>query len=198
MVRTHRGALPARRHVGVPRGRDPVAARALREHGAHVLRERARRALWHGRRVHRPGARRAPGCATRRAAVRAHGRRPGWRRSGDRTARRASMRVARGRRPRALQPFLSGTAMNASNVAIVGATGAVGRTLLSILEERRFPLDRLTLLATSRSAGETRAFGGRHIPVQEVSPALLEGHDLVFFSAGTEAAKRWVPVAVER
>jgi len=108
------------------------------------------------------------------------------------------MRVARRGERHRLQPFSSGTQMNATNVAIVGATGAVGRTLLSILEERRFPVDRLTLLATSRSAGETRTFCGHEHPVQEVSPALLEGHDFVFLSAGTEAAKRWAPVAVER
>ena len=87
--------------------------------------------------------------------------------------------------------------MNPTKVAIVGATGALGRTFLSILEERRFPIERLTLLATSRSAGERLVFCGREIPVQEVSAALLEGHDFVFFSAGTEPAKRWAPVAVE-
>src|SRR5215470_11620146 len=88
--------------------------------------------------------------------------------------------------------------MNPSKVAIVGATGAVGRTLLSILEERRFPIERLTLLVTSRSAGDRLLVGGREIEVQEVAPTLLEGHDFVFFSAGTEAAKRWAPVALER
>src|SRR5262249_7674552 len=88
--------------------------------------------------------------------------------------------------------------MNPAKVALVGATGAVGRTLLSILEERRFPIERLTLLATSRSAGDQMRFGGREVAVQEASASLLEGHDFVFFSAGTDAAKRWAPVAVER
>ena len=88
--------------------------------------------------------------------------------------------------------------MNPTKVAIVGATGAVGRTFLSILEERRFPIERLTLLATSRSAGERLLFAGREIPVHEVSASLLEGHDFVFFSAGTDPAKRWAPLAVER
>jgi aspartate-semialdehyde dehydrogenase len=88
--------------------------------------------------------------------------------------------------------------MNPAKVALVGATGAVGRTLLSILEERRFPIGRLTLLATSRSAGERLLFGGREIPVQEVSATLLEGHDFAFFCASTDAARRWAPAAVER
>jgi len=88
--------------------------------------------------------------------------------------------------------------MKPAKVAVVGATGAVGRTMVSILEERRFPVERLTLLATSRSAGERLRFGGREIAVQEVSAALLEDHDYVFFSAGTEPAKRWAPVATER
>jgi aspartate-semialdehyde dehydrogenase len=88
--------------------------------------------------------------------------------------------------------------MNPAKVALVGATGAVGRTLLSILEERRFPIERLTLLATSRSAGDRLIFAGREIAVQEVSASLLEGHDFIFFSAGTDPARRWAPVAVER
>jgi len=88
--------------------------------------------------------------------------------------------------------------MNPAKVAVVGATGAVGRTLLSILEERRFPIARMTLLATSRSAGERLSFGGQEIAVQEVSASLLEDHDYVFFSAGSDGAKRWAPLAVER
>src|SRR5215467_7696784 len=88
--------------------------------------------------------------------------------------------------------------MNPAKVALVGATGAVGRTLLSILEERRFPIERLTLLATSRSAGERMLFAGREIAVQEISASLLEGHDFAFFCASTDAARRWAKVAVER
>jgi aspartate-semialdehyde dehydrogenase len=83
-------------------------------------------------------------------------------------------------------------------VAIVGATGAVGRTFLSLLEERRFPVGGLRLLATSRSAGETLPFGSERIPVEEVSAEALAGHDIAFFSAGADAARQWAPVAVER
>jgi len=83
-------------------------------------------------------------------------------------------------------------------VAIVGATGAVGRTFLSLLEERRFPVGALRLLATARSAGETLPFGSERVPVEEVSAEALAGHDLAFFSAGADAARRWAPVAVER
>lgn len=83
-------------------------------------------------------------------------------------------------------------------VAIVGATGAVGRTFLAMLEERRFPVGELCLLATARSAGESLPFGSDRLPVREVGPEALAGHDLVFFSAGAEAARRWAPAAVER
>lgn len=83
-------------------------------------------------------------------------------------------------------------------VAVVGATGAVGRTLVSLLEERSFPVARLRLLATARSAGERLAFRGEALAVDEVSEAALEGHDVVLFSAGADAARHWGKVAVER
>jgi aspartate-semialdehyde dehydrogenase len=84
------------------------------------------------------------------------------------------------------------------NVAIVGATGAVGRTLLSLFAERRFPIAKLRLLATARSAGEERTFAGQSLPVEEVAADALGGHDVVFFSAGADAARRWAPEAVSR
>jgi aspartate-semialdehyde dehydrogenase len=82
-------------------------------------------------------------------------------------------------------------------VAIVGATGAVGRTMLSILEERSFPLDELVLLASERTAGTRLKFRGEERTVQELTPSSLEGIDLALSSCGSAIAQTWVPEAAE-
>jgi aspartate-semialdehyde dehydrogenase len=82
-------------------------------------------------------------------------------------------------------------------VAIVGATGAVGRTLLGVLAERKFPVGALRLYATARSAGGTIDFGGAACPVAEATPEAMRGHDLVFFSAGADISRALAPHAVE-
>jgi aspartate-semialdehyde dehydrogenase len=81
-------------------------------------------------------------------------------------------------------------------VAILGATGAVGSTLLRVLEERSFPLDELRLLASSRSAGEQRRYAGRELTVQAVGPGSFDGIDLAIFSAGAARSREWAPQAV--
>ena len=81
-------------------------------------------------------------------------------------------------------------------VAIVGATGAVGRTLLTVLDERRFPIRELRLLATTRSQGESVSWRGTTHRVEVVDAARLAACDLVFLTAGTEAARTWAPLAV--
>lgn len=86
--------------------------------------------------------------------------------------------------------------MRAVNVAVVGATGAVGQELLQILEERKFPIQSLRLLASPRSAGRKLVFNGREYTVEAVSADKFEGMDLAFFAAGGEASKQWVPAAV--
>ena len=63
-----------------------------------------------------------------------------------------------------------------TRLAILGATGAVGTTLLRVLEERAFPLDELRLLASERSAGTQIRFGGRELTVQAVGPGSFDGH----------------------
>ncbi len=83
------------------------------------------------------------------------------------------------------------------NVAILGATGAVGAELLELLAERAFPLADLKLLASPRSAGITLEFQGENIPVEPVSPAAFQGVDLVLASAGASVSREWAPVAVE-
>ena len=81
-------------------------------------------------------------------------------------------------------------------VAIAGATGAVGVELMACLEQRKFPLSELRLLASARSAGKTMKFRGGDLPVQELTDQSLEGVDIALFSAGGAQSKRFAPAAV--
>jgi aspartate-semialdehyde dehydrogenase len=81
-------------------------------------------------------------------------------------------------------------------VAIAGATGAVGVELMACLEQRKFPLSELRLLASARSVGKTMKFRGNDVPVQELTDASLEGVDIALFSAGGAQSKRFAPAAV--
>jgi aspartate-semialdehyde dehydrogenase len=83
------------------------------------------------------------------------------------------------------------------NVAIAGATGAVGQELLSILAERNFPLKSLKLLASARSAGKKIKFNGEDITVQELRHDSFQGIDLVLSSAGGSISKEYMPSAVK-
>ena len=86
---------------------------------------------------------------------------------------------------------------NSYNVAILGATGAVGTELLQLLEERNFPLKSLKLLASSRSAGRKVSFGGEEVTVEAVSDAAFEGVDIVLASAGGTTSQKWVKAIVD-
>jgi len=81
-------------------------------------------------------------------------------------------------------------------VAILGATGAVGEEFLRILAERRFPVGELRLLASPRSAGQSREFGGRSLLVAAVGPSSFDGVRFALFSAGATASREWSPIAV--
>jgi aspartate-semialdehyde dehydrogenase len=81
------------------------------------------------------------------------------------------------------------------NVAIAGATGAVGETLLQLLAERQFPVDRLVALASERSAGDTVAFGTRSLTVQALDDFDFAGIDFAFFSAGGSVSRQHAPRA---
>ncbi len=81
-------------------------------------------------------------------------------------------------------------------VAIAGATGAVGVELMACLEQRKFPLSELRLLASARSVGKTMKFRGGDIAIQELTDKSLEGVDIALFSAGGAQSKRFAPVAV--
>jgi aspartate-semialdehyde dehydrogenase len=82
------------------------------------------------------------------------------------------------------------------NVAILGATGAVGQELLELLAERNFPLKELKLLASPRSSGSKISFKGQEITVETVSNQSFVGVDLVLASAGGSTSKAWAKKAV--
>ena len=81
------------------------------------------------------------------------------------------------------------------HVAIVGATGAVGAELLSVMERRGFPVEQLRPLSSSRSAGKTVFFRNREIITEELTPESFKGIDIAFFSAGGDISRRYVPIA---
>jgi aspartate-semialdehyde dehydrogenase len=80
-------------------------------------------------------------------------------------------------------------------VAVVGATGAVGREMTRILEERRFPVDDFVPLASARSAGRTVGFDGRDHEVRELSIETLRGVDVALVSAGASVSQSFIPEA---
>ncbi|MFH1847318.1 MAG: aspartate-semialdehyde dehydrogenase [Candidatus Omnitrophota bacterium] len=86
---------------------------------------------------------------------------------------------------------------NKYNVAIMGATGAVGAQFLNILAQRDFPLDELRLLASERSKGKKLIFKGEEKEVQVLDKNAFEGIDIVLASAGASRSKEFLPYAVE-
>ncbi|MBL9150707.1 MAG: aspartate-semialdehyde dehydrogenase [Phycisphaerae bacterium] len=82
-------------------------------------------------------------------------------------------------------------------VAIVGATGAVGEEMLSILAQRRFPMQSVKLLASKRSAGSVVDFRGRRLLVEELTEDSFDGVHLALFSAGKTVSKQYCPIAVQ-
>lgn len=85
----------------------------------------------------------------------------------------------------------------APHVAIVGATGAVGEEFLRVLQQRSFPIGKLTLLASARSAGKTLTFDGRDITCEALTQDSFKDVDLALFSAGGSISKTFAPIAVD-
>ena len=83
------------------------------------------------------------------------------------------------------------------NVAILGATGAVGTELLALLEERNFPLGKLKLLASERSAGKSISFAGQDLIIEAVTESSFDDVDIVLASAGGSISKKWLPIAAK-
>ncbi|MCX7799620.1 MAG: aspartate-semialdehyde dehydrogenase [Fimbriimonadales bacterium] len=82
------------------------------------------------------------------------------------------------------------------NVAVLGATGAVGGEFLQLFERRGFPVGRLKLLASERSAGKRIPFRGDAVEVEAVRPESFEGVDVAFFSAGASRSREFAPHAI--
>jgi aspartate-semialdehyde dehydrogenase len=83
------------------------------------------------------------------------------------------------------------------NVAVVGATGLVGETMITVLEERQFPVAKLFALASNRSLGKSVAFRGRNIPVHELEGFDFSQVDIGLFSPGAEVSRVYAPRAAE-
>ncbi len=98
------------------------------------------------------------------------------------------------------QPILdrgANASQTAPNVAVVGASGAVGVELIRCLEQRNFPLSSLRLLASPRSAGRTARFRGQDVPIEVLGPDSFAGVDIALFSAGSGISKEYAPLAVK-
>src|SRR6478735_4291331 len=83
------------------------------------------------------------------------------------------------------------------NVAVVGATGAVGQEFLTGLAERNFPFKNLKLLASARSAGKTVTFKGKQYPIEELTHDSFKDIKIALFSAGGSISKEFAPSAVK-
>jgi aspartate-semialdehyde dehydrogenase len=82
-------------------------------------------------------------------------------------------------------------------VAIVGATGAVGREFIGCIESRGIEIKSMKLLASARSAGKTQSFRGQNLVVEELTEESFEGVDIALFSAGSGVSKHFAPIAVK-
>ncbi len=83
------------------------------------------------------------------------------------------------------------------NVAVVGATGLVGRKMIQVLEERKFPVEKLRLFASAKSAGTTIVFNGQPVDVDKLTKESFKGIDIALFSAGGAISKEFAPHAVK-
>ena len=89
--------------------------------------------------------------------------------------------------------------MKKVNIALVGATGMVGRTILKVLDERNFPFDALYCFASDKSAGESVKCKGKDFHVEALTSAVFERNiDIVFFSAGSQVSRKYGPIAASK
>ena len=84
------------------------------------------------------------------------------------------------------------------NIAIVGATGNVGRKLLEVLEKKQFPIDELFLIASSKSIGKKINFKGKEYSILDLEEFDFSKVKIAFFSAGSAIAEKWGPIAAEK
>ncbi|MDU8928167.1 aspartate-semialdehyde dehydrogenase [Alisedimentitalea sp. MJ-SS2] len=83
------------------------------------------------------------------------------------------------------------------NVVVVGATGNVGREMLNILAERQFPVEKIVALASRRSLGTEVSFGDKTLKTQDLDTFDFDGWDMALFAVGSEATKKYAPVAAK-
>jgi len=83
------------------------------------------------------------------------------------------------------------------SVAVAGATGAVGETMIKILEERNFPVGEIRYLASERSEGKLLNFKGKEVRVERLTANSFKGVEVALFSAGAARSKEFAPAAVE-
>lgn len=88
--------------------------------------------------------------------------------------------------------------MKKYTVGVLGATGLVGKEILNILLERQFPVEKMRLLASKRSAGSVQSFGTESITVEEATPTCFEGIDILFASAGGSVSKTFAQAAIDQ
>ncbi|MFC6331109.1 aspartate-semialdehyde dehydrogenase [Paenibacillus septentrionalis] len=84
------------------------------------------------------------------------------------------------------------------NVAVVGATGAVGEQIIKLLETRSFPINEIKFLSSARSAGKTISFNGQEYVIEEATPDSFNGVEIALFSAGGDVSKALAPEAAKR
>ncbi len=87
--------------------------------------------------------------------------------------------------------------MTSFNIAIIGATGAVGQEMLRVLEQRQFPVKEIRCFASPQSAGKTLLFKGKPVPARQLSDNCFQGIDIALFSAGKKISLTYAPLAVK-
>ena len=88
---------------------------------------------------------------------------------------------------------MNAVANGSLRVAVVGATGAVGSTMLQVMQERSFPAAEVVAFASARSAGKTLDYAGRSLEVRALDEDALQGFDVALFSAGGSVSREWAP-----
>ena len=83
-------------------------------------------------------------------------------------------------------------------IAVVGATGNVGREMLDILAERKFPVDEVFALASNRSAGNTIQLGNKELVVEDLNEFDFSNADIALFSAGGKISGEFAPIAADK
>lgn len=94
-----------------------------------------------------------------------------------------------------MSPQLPSSKLSAPSVAVIGATGAVGREFIALFEQRKFPTTSLRLFASARSAGQSLKVGHRDFVIEELTEDALRGVDIALFSAGASTSRAFAPVA---